>query len=113
MQIVKDVFYIQHLDVPDTTQHARKRLTTTRAAPILPSNNLSIFSAAPFTTKYSPKPDYLVGAEVFFEDKPLISATLKTSTQTRHAIVLDKFISLTVAHETALLSLDKRIVIYT
>ena len=52
-----------------------------------------------------------MGAEKFFEDNPLIAATLKPQTQTKYAIALDNFKASNVATDPTHFSLDQRLAI--
>ena len=95
------------------TPKAISKKSNTLKAPF-PStfNTIRTLSAAPFFRTYSPQPQYLASAEEFFEENPLIAATLKPTTQTKYAIALESFKASTVANDPTHLSRDQRLAIH-
>ena len=67
---------------------------------------------APFAEIYTAANDYLIPGEAFFEDNPLIAATLNASTKHKYALALERFRDLTSHVDDVPLSLDHRIAIY-
>ena len=106
VQIVKSAFYCDSF-VASRTIGKPQRLTTSFPTPQFQFKTLRALSAAPFTSTYSPQNHYLVGAEQFFEENPLIAATLKPATQAKYAIALENYVASRVANDANHHSLDQ------
>ena len=111
VQIVKSAFYCDSF-VASRTIGKQQRLTTSFPTSQFQFKTLRALSAAPFTSTYSPENHYLVGAEQFFEENPLIAATLKPVKQTKYAIALEHFVVSRVVNEANNLFLDQRVAMY-
>ena len=60
-----------------------------------PFSTIRALCKAPFAETYTAANDYLVPGEAFFEDNPLIAATLNAGTKHKHALALERLRDLT------------------
>eukprot|EP00178_Gracilaria_changii_P016391 TRINITY_DN466_c0_g1_i1.p1 TRINITY_DN466_c0_g1~~TRINITY_DN466_c0_g1_i1.p1 ORF type:complete len:419 (-),score=36.56 TRINITY_DN466_c0_g1_i1:32-1288(-) len=75
-------------------------------------SSLLTLSTAPFEAEMTLGTNFLVPGDIFFEENPLLSASINESTQIKYTSALANFMNSDIASTPSAMTLDKRLTVY-